>query len=74
MNWIQRKIYLYNITFGLFMLDPWDGSAIYSMLLFLCRCGLFSTMAQDMQLSSTPDSYDPSYGWILNLKFPFRFK
>ncbi|KAJ4701898.1 Protein of unknown function (DUF3317) [Melia azedarach] len=24
MNWIQRKIYLYNVTFGLFMLDWWE--------------------------------------------------
>uniref|UniRef100_A0A6N2N4N7 V-type proton ATPase subunit S1/VOA1 transmembrane domain-containing protein n=1 Tax=Salix viminalis TaxID=40686 RepID=A0A6N2N4N7_SALVM len=24
MNWLQRKIYLYNVTFGLFMLDWWE--------------------------------------------------
>ncbi|XP_044460852.1 uncharacterized protein LOC123192384 [Mangifera indica] len=24
MNWIQRKIYLYNVTFGLYMLDWWE--------------------------------------------------
>ncbi|KAJ0595746.1 putative small subunit of serine palmitoyltransferase [Helianthus annuus] len=24
MNWAQRKIYLYNVTFGLYMLDPWE--------------------------------------------------
>ncbi|KAJ6956711.1 hypothetical protein NC652_007692 [Populus alba x Populus x berolinensis] len=24
MNWVQRKIYLYNVTFGLFMLDWWE--------------------------------------------------
>ncbi|KAJ0795153.1 putative small subunit of serine palmitoyltransferase [Helianthus annuus] len=23
-NWAQRKIYLYNVTFGLYMLDPWE--------------------------------------------------
>ncbi|KAJ0603849.1 putative small subunit of serine palmitoyltransferase [Helianthus annuus] len=24
MNWVQRKIYLYNVTFGLYMLDAWE--------------------------------------------------
>ena len=24
MNWVQRKIYLYNVTFGLYMLDWWE--------------------------------------------------
>lgn len=24
MNWLQRKIYLYNVTFGLYMLDWWE--------------------------------------------------
>ncbi|CAF1856112.1 BnaC04g28690D [Brassica napus] len=24
MNWVKRKIYLYNITFGLYMLDWWE--------------------------------------------------
>ncbi|CAN1835725.1 hypothetical protein LINPERHAP1_LOCUS34522 [Linum perenne] len=24
MNWIQKKIYLYNVTFGLYMLDSWE--------------------------------------------------
>lgn len=24
MNWIQRKIHLYNVTFGLYMLDWWE--------------------------------------------------
>ncbi|XP_027073436.1 serine palmitoyltransferase small subunit A-like [Coffea eugenioides] len=24
MNWFQRKIYLYNVTFGLYMLDWWE--------------------------------------------------
>ncbi|KAK9129934.1 hypothetical protein Sjap_010421 [Stephania japonica] len=24
MNWVQRKILLYNVTFGLYMLDWWE--------------------------------------------------
>ncbi|XP_043715065.1 uncharacterized protein LOC122663421 [Telopea speciosissima] len=24
MNWIQRKIYMYNVTFGMYMLDRWE--------------------------------------------------
>ncbi|KAF9690019.1 hypothetical protein SADUNF_Sadunf01G0152400 [Salix dunnii] len=31
MNWVQRKIYLYNVTFGLFMLDWWER------YLFICE-------------------------------------
>lgn len=33
MNWIQRKIYLYNVTFGLYMLDWWERY-LFSILLF----------------------------------------
>ncbi|CAI0436191.1 unnamed protein product [Linum tenue] len=32
MNWIQRKIYLYNVTFGLFMLDWWER-CLFSILM-----------------------------------------
>jgi hypothetical protein len=24
MNWVQRKVHLYNVTFGLYMLDWWE--------------------------------------------------
>lgn len=33
MNWVQRKIYLYNVTFGLYMLDWWER-CLFSILLF----------------------------------------
>nr|AEI98615.1 hypothetical protein 111O18.2 [Coffea canephora] len=32
MNWFQRKIYLYNVTFGLYMLDWWER-CLFSILL-----------------------------------------
>lgn len=31
MNWLQRKIYLYNVTFGLYMLDWWER-CLFSIL------------------------------------------
>ena len=34
MNWIQRKIYLYNVTFGLYMLDWWERY-LFSILYYL---------------------------------------
>ena len=34
MNWVQRKIYLYNVTFGLYMLDWWERF-LFSILLFV---------------------------------------
>ncbi|MBA0710969.1 hypothetical protein Golax_010210, partial [Gossypium laxum] len=38
MNWVQRKIYLYNVTFGLYMLDWWERylfSILFYLLFFL---------------------------------------
>ncbi|XP_078430399.1 uncharacterized protein LOC144702285 [Wolffia australiana] len=40
MNWISRKIYLYNVTMGLYMLDWWEKclfNILISVLLwFIC--------------------------------------
>lgn len=38
MNWIQRKIYLYNVTFGLYMLDWWERY-LFSILHFDIHSG-----------------------------------
>ncbi|CAA0373728.1 unnamed protein product [Arabidopsis thaliana] len=35
MNWVQRKIYLYNVTFGLYMLDWWERYLFNSLVLIL---------------------------------------
>ncbi|KAI3846112.1 hypothetical protein MKW98_015481 [Papaver atlanticum] len=43
MNWIQRKILLYNVTFGLYMLDWWErylfNIMIVVLLWFVCYNG-----------------------------------
>ncbi|KAL7582479.1 uncharacterized protein LOC111900432 [Lactuca sativa] len=35
MNWVQRKIYLYNVTFGLYMLDWWERYLFNSLVVVL---------------------------------------
>ncbi|PWA55318.1 hypothetical protein CTI12_AA429560 [Artemisia annua] len=35
MNWAQRKIYLYNVTFGLYMLDPWERYLFNALVVVL---------------------------------------
>ncbi|KAJ8621080.1 hypothetical protein MRB53_029609 [Persea americana] len=35
MNWISRKIYLYNVTFGLYMLDWWERYLFNILMLVL---------------------------------------
>ncbi|KAL4610129.1 hypothetical protein ACB092_08G029900 [Castanea dentata] len=35
MNWIQRKIYLYNVTFGLYMLDWWERYLFNTLIIML---------------------------------------
>ncbi|KAL1330161.1 uncharacterized protein LOC107634542 [Arachis ipaensis] len=35
MNWIQRKIFLYNVTFGLYMLDWWERCTFNILLIVL---------------------------------------
>ncbi|XP_061338494.1 uncharacterized protein LOC133285293 isoform X1 [Gastrolobium bilobum] len=35
MNWIQRKILLYNVTFGLYMLDWWERCTFNTLVIVL---------------------------------------
>ncbi|KAI3512921.1 hypothetical protein L1887_20244 [Cichorium endivia] len=35
MNWAQRKIFLYNVTFGLYMLDPWERYLFNALVIVL---------------------------------------
>ncbi|XP_010542722.1 PREDICTED: uncharacterized protein LOC104815841 [Tarenaya hassleriana] len=35
MNWVQRKIYLYNVTFGLYMLDWWERFLFNALVVVL---------------------------------------
>ncbi|CAL0304813.1 unnamed protein product [Lupinus luteus] len=35
MNWVQRKIYLYNVTFGLYMLDSWERYSFNTLVIVL---------------------------------------
>uniref|UniRef100_A0A0E0LK15 Uncharacterized protein n=1 Tax=Oryza punctata TaxID=4537 RepID=A0A0E0LK15_ORYPU len=37
MNWMNRKIHLYNVTMGLYMLDWWER-CLFSILLYLLPC------------------------------------
>ncbi|KAF8409933.1 hypothetical protein HHK36_002452 [Tetracentron sinense] len=44
MNCIQRKIYLYNVTFGLYMLDWWER-CLFSILSYsFLSSGLTDTL------------------------------
>ncbi|KAH7851954.1 hypothetical protein Vadar_018839 [Vaccinium darrowii] len=46
MNWVQRKIYLYNVTFGLYMLDWWErclfNILVVVLMWFICYNGVRS--------------------------------
>ncbi|KAH7843301.1 hypothetical protein Vadar_014969 [Vaccinium darrowii] len=46
MNWVQRKIYLYNVTFGLYMLDWWERCLFNILVIvltwFVCYNGVRS--------------------------------
>lgn len=35
MNWIQRKVYLYNVTLGLYMLDFWERELFNTLIVVL---------------------------------------
>ncbi|KAL8495592.1 hypothetical protein ACS0TY_019643 [Phlomoides rotata] len=35
MNWVHRKIYLYNVTFGLYMLDWWERYLFNTLVVVL---------------------------------------
>ncbi|XP_015887244.1 uncharacterized protein LOC107422322 [Ziziphus jujuba] len=42
MNWIQRKIFLYNVTFGLYMLDRWERCLFNALVIVLMWFVLFN--------------------------------
>ncbi|CAL5371179.1 unnamed protein product [Camellia sinensis] len=46
MNWVQRKIYLYNVTFGLYILDWWErclfNTLVVVLMWFVCHNGFQS--------------------------------
>ncbi|KAL9224211.1 hypothetical protein vseg_000272 [Gypsophila vaccaria] len=35
MNWLERKICLYNVTIGLYMLDWWERYLVNTLLIFI---------------------------------------
>ncbi|WJX75554.1 hypothetical protein P8452_59076 [Trifolium repens] len=37
MNWVQRKVHLYNVTFGLYMLDWWERCS-FNILVIVLMC------------------------------------
>ncbi|KAJ4701900.1 Protein of unknown function (DUF3317) [Melia azedarach] len=51
MNWIQRKIYLYNVTFGLFMLDWWERY-LFNILVIVLMWFIFYNGSRHLILSS----------------------
>ncbi|URD94511.1 hypothetical protein MUK42_30400 [Musa troglodytarum] len=50
MNWVSRKVHLYNVTMGLYMLDWWErclfNILILTLLWFICYNG--SRFAADL--------------------------
>ncbi|KAI4372918.1 hypothetical protein MLD38_011099 [Melastoma candidum] len=43
MNWIRRKVYLYNVTFGLYMLDWWERYLFNILVIVLMWFILYNT-------------------------------
>ncbi|KAK9697345.1 hypothetical protein RND81_08G031400 [Saponaria officinalis] len=35
MNWLERKIFLYNVTIGLYMLDWWERYLVNTLLIII---------------------------------------
>ncbi|XP_038982376.1 uncharacterized protein LOC103703951 [Phoenix dactylifera] len=59
MNWISRKIHLYNVTMGLYMLDWWErylfNILILILLWFICHNGSrFATEFYQSHLKTRP--------------------
>ncbi|KAL8153951.1 hypothetical protein V2J09_011711 [Rumex salicifolius] len=46
MNWVKRKNYLYNVTFGLYMLDWWERYLFNTLILVLMWFILYNTSKQ----------------------------
>ncbi|XP_020584865.1 uncharacterized protein LOC110027689 isoform X1 [Phalaenopsis equestris] len=53
MNFVSRKIYLYNVTIGLYGLDPWERYLfnIFSILLLLFICYVGTRWATELYSS-----------------------
>ena len=58
MNWIGRKIHLYNVTIGLYMLDWWERY-------------LFSILLPIASLAVVPP-YPPEISWLIQRRAQSR--
>ncbi|CAA3005295.1 probable phosphatase 2C 55 [Olea europaea subsp. europaea] len=61
MNWIQRKIFLYNVTFGLYMLDWWERY-LFSICIEEWRGKYQYRVGGSVELSDTASQFVNSKG------------
>ncbi|CAN6577602.1 unnamed protein product [Malus baccata var. baccata] len=63
MNWVQRKIYLYNVTFGLYMLDWWERCLFNTLVIVLLWFVFFNVSRYLMEFgkSVVPGIYGESW-------------
>ncbi|KAM0822136.1 hypothetical protein ACQ4PT_071699 [Festuca glaucescens] len=40
MNWVSKKIHLYNVTMGLYMLDWWER-CLFNIMVLILLCFIF---------------------------------
>ncbi|KAK8369658.1 hypothetical protein V6Z11_A01G125900 [Gossypium hirsutum] len=59
MNWVQRKIFLYNVTFGLYMLDWWER-CLFNMLVIVLMWFIFYNSSRYVTVFLKGDA---SEGW-----------
>jgi hypothetical protein len=75
MNWVQRKIHLYNVTFGLYMLDWWERCTfsilcctIFYMDFDFFRCLFLYNTSYNAKFWSNVGSYWVKSWWSFTLK------
>nr|KJB14524.1 hypothetical protein B456_002G129000 [Gossypium raimondii] len=59
MNWVQRKIFLYNVTFGLYMLDWWER-CLFNILVIVLMWFIFYNSSRYVTVFLKGDA---SEGW-----------
>ncbi|MQL83012.1 hypothetical protein Taro_015494 [Colocasia esculenta] len=49
MNWVSRKIHLYNVTMGLYMLDWWER-CLFSILFYMFSLGILAVYGMQLHV------------------------
>ncbi|GAB2232069.1 hypothetical protein Droror1_Dr00011091 [Drosera rotundifolia] len=69
MNWFQRKLFLYNVTFGLYMLDWWESCLFNTLMIMLMTNICYNGVRY---IAGVRPMY--TFTWMIVIVMTYRFR